>query len=266
MPPSVIRGIKLRSSAPTPICITRSLPPGSDRGGWKEVHLHSSQTVVKPDIRPRSPASQAAHPSPARRPSPQTMLAFTTNICYNPPFPPPPALGPMPASCTSCTTIKKAEFQGVPAKTDKISSVRIRHAQISPGTTAQGANLLSAQVRVRLLPGLSDPVAGGQARSASDAPTRYLIAPAKQSPADFITPARPPSATPQHPARSSRALKCPPSKPCINLASRERSPPALRPNLASRCIKPTTPQRSAPKTPRSPPQPPHLQLHKTPQS
>jgi len=114
--------------------------------------------------------------------------------------------------------------------------------------------------------GSPDLVADNQVRSVRIVPTRYLIAPAKQSPADFITPARPPSATPQHPARSSRALKCPPSKPCINLASRERSPPALRPNLASRCIKPTTPQRSAPKTPRSPPQPPHLQLHKTPQS
>jgi len=58
--------------------------------------------------------------------------------------------------------------------------------RISPGTATVGAKLPAGEVCVRLLPGSSHPVARDQVRSASDVPTLYLIAPAKQSPVEFI--------------------------------------------------------------------------------
>ena len=62
------------------------------------------------------PSHPSRYPSPPRRRSRQTMLAFKTNICYNPPFPPSRTPGPMPAFAPSAP-LKKAEFHGVLAET-----------------------------------------------------------------------------------------------------------------------------------------------------
>jgi len=45
------------------------------------------------------------------------MLAFQTNICYNPPLPPLRTPGPMPAPRTFRTTKKGTGFQGLPTET-----------------------------------------------------------------------------------------------------------------------------------------------------